>query len=132
MDAETPKFAKPAGQALSKPRSELSRQWAAVQDAASAVAMLARLAPEKPTNRIRNFPALIKDAEGWRHELAKNHVADLAAMMKPGVSALLAVNARGQDATVAALTLWREYFEAREAVLSLLPETGAMGPQRSA
>ncbi|GAA4642360.1 hypothetical protein GCM10023115_05310 [Pontixanthobacter gangjinensis] len=112
--------------------NQLSRQWAAVQDAAAAVAMLAGLEPEQAAQNIRNFPALIKDAEGWRQELAKNHVGDIAAMMQPGLAALLATNARGQDATSPALTLWREYHAAREAVLGLLPEQGAMGPRRSA
>ncbi|MFZ1744087.1 MAG: hypothetical protein WAT93_14640 [Pontixanthobacter sp.] len=112
--------------------SRLSRQWAAVQDAAAAVAMLAGLAPEQASNTIRNFPALIRDADGWRLTLAKNHVSDMAAMMQPGLTALLATNARGQDATAPALTLWREYYAAREAALGLLPEQGKMGPRRSA
>ncbi|WP_209349002.1 hypothetical protein [Pontixanthobacter sp. CEM42] len=132
MDKPTPKFTKPAGQEPRDTSSKLSRQWTAVQDAAQAVAMMAGLAPEKPSSKIRNFPALIKDVEGWRLELAKSHIADMSAMMQPGVAALLAVNARGQDATAAALTLWREYHAAREAVLALLPETGKMGPPRSA
>jgi hypothetical protein len=111
---------------------KLSGQWAAVQDAAEAVAMLARIAPEEPTRKIRNFPTLIRDVDGWRLSLAKNQLEDIAAMMQPGLAALLATNARGQDATAAALTLWQEFHAAREAVLSLIPDTGAMGPRRSA
>lgn len=133
MDKITPKFTKPAGHdAARDASSKLSRQWTAVQDAANAVALIAGLAPEQPSNKIRNFPALIKDVDGWRLALAKNQIADMSAMMQPGVAALLAVNARGQDATAAALTLWREYHAAREAVLALLPEAGSMGPRRSA
>jgi len=52
--------------------------------------------------------------------------------MKPGVQALLAVSARGQDPTAAALTLWREYHHARAALLALVPEQGRMGPLRKA
>jgi len=110
----------------------MSVQWAALQDAAGAVAQLAGLAAEKPSSQVRNFPALIKDAGGWRLELATNGVADLAAMMAPGVKALLAVSARGQDPTAAALTLWREYHHARAALLALVPEQGRMGPLRKA
>ncbi len=110
----------------------MSVQWAALQDAAGAVAQLAGLAAEKPSGQVRNFPALIKDAGGWRLELATNGVADLAAMMAPGVKALLAVSARGQDPTAAALTLWREYYHARAALLALVPEQGRMGPLRKA
>ena len=112
--------------------STMSVQWAALQEAASAVAALAGLAAEKPTSQVRNFPALIRDAGGWRHELASNGVSDLAAMMTPGVKALLAVAARGQDPTAAALTLWREYHHARAALLALVPEQGRMGPLRKA
>ncbi|ABC64612.1 hypothetical protein [Erythrobacter litoralis] len=110
----------------------LSVQWTALQDAASAVAALAGLAPERVSPQIRNFPALIKDIGGWRFELACDLIGDLSAIMRPGLTALLAVNARGQDATAAALTLWREYHHARAAVLALVPEGGQMGPRRSA
>ena len=110
----------------------LSLQWNAIHDAAAAVAMLAGLAPEQPSQKVRAFSLLVRELEGWRRELATNHVHDMSAMMQPGLAALLATNARGQDATAAALTLWREFHAAREAVLSLLPDPGAMGPRRSA
>lgn len=103
-------------------------QWEALQEAAAAVAALAGLAAEKATAEVRDFPALIGDLGGWRLELAINGIADLAAMMTPGVKALLAVSARGQDPTAAALSLWREYHHARAALLDLVPEEGAMGP----
>lgn len=112
--------------------SAMSVQWAAVQDAAGAVAALAGLAVEKPSSQVRNFPALIRDVGGWRFDLATDGVSDLAAIMKPGVKALLAVAARGQDPTSAALALWREYHEARSALLALVPEHGHMGPLRKA
>lgn len=103
-------------------------QWSALHDAAGAVAALAGLAAEKPSAQVLNFPALIDEAGGWRLELAKNGVADLAAMMTPGVKALLAVSARGQDPTPAALALWREYHHARAALLALVAEQEPLGP----
>jgi len=110
----------------------MSVQWAALQDAATAVAAMAGLAAEKPSAQIRNFPALIKDVGGWRLDLANDGVSDMAAMMRPGVKALLAVAARGQDPTPAALSLWREFHQARAALLALVPEQGRMGPLRKA
>lgn len=110
----------------------LSVQWTALQDAAAAVGALAGLAPEKSSPAIRNFPALIKDIGGWRFELAANQINDLTAMMRPGLTALLAVSARGQDATAAAVTLWQEFHAARSAVLALAPDQGDLGPRRSA
>lgn len=112
--------------------SQMSVQWAALQDAAAAVAALAGLAAERPSAQLRNFPALIRDAGGWRLELAERGIADLTAIMQPGLTALLAVNARGQDATAAALTLWREFHATRSAILALVPQGGNMGPRRSA
>lgn len=117
------------------PRSNaqsLSVQWTALQDAAAAVAALAGLAPERSSPQVRNFPALIKDVGGWRFDLASDLISDLTAMMRPGLTALLAVNARGQDATAAAVTLWREYHNARNSVLALVPDGGELGPRRSA
>ena len=40
-------------------------------------------------------------------------VDDLAAVMQPGLRALLSLTAQGQDTTAAALTLWREFDRAR-------------------
>ncbi len=112
--------------------SASSRKWAALQDAANVVAGLAGLEPERTTPEIRDFPALIRDAAPWRRELAERGIDDMAAMMEPGIAALLGVNARGADPRAAALALWREFTQARAAVLALLPPSGAMGPRRSA
>jgi hypothetical protein len=96
------------------------------------VAALAGLEPERTTPEIRNFPALMRDAAPWRRELADRGIADMAAVMEPGIAALLGVNARGANAGPAAQALWREFVEARAAVLALLPPSGALGPRRSA
>jgi hypothetical protein len=112
--------------------SATSMRWAALGDAANVVAALAGLEPERTSADVRNFPALIRDAEAWRRERAENGVADLAAIMEPGIAALLAVNARGADPRPAAMALWREFVAARAAILSLLPPSGALGPRRSA
>jgi hypothetical protein len=109
-----------------------SMRWAALGDAANVVAALAGLEPERPATEVRNFPALIRDAEPWRRERAENGVLDLAAIMEPGIAALLAVNARGADPRPAALALWHEFLAARAAILALLPPSGALGPRRSA
>ena len=97
--------------------SATSMRWAALADAATLVAGLAGIEPERSTPEVRNFPALIRDAETWRRERAENGVADLAAVMEPGIAALLAVNARGADPRPAAIALWREFVAARAAIL---------------
>jgi len=132
MNAQPNQFGNDPANAPRTSAQSFSVQWAALQDAAAAVATMAGLAPEKSTPQIRNFPAIIKDVGGWRFELANDLVGDLTAMMRPGLTALLAVNARGQDATAAAVTLWREYHYSRNAVLALIPDSGDLGPRRSA
>ena len=118
--------------AQSSAANATSMRWAALADAAHVVAVLAGLDPERTTPEVRNFPALIRDAEAWRRERAEHGIADIAAVMEPGIAALLAVNARGADPKPAALALWREFIAARAAIMSLLPSNGALGPRRFA
>lgn len=110
----------------------MSMKWSALHDAASVAAMLAGVAAPPMTAQQRNFPAVMRDAGGWRRDLAEQGVEDLSAVMEPGISALLAVHARGVDPAAAAAALWREFVAARDALLALAPPPGAMGPLRSA
>ena len=98
-----------------------SLRWEALVQASTVVAMLARIEPERPSPQIRNFPALIPRMEEWRRKAAENGIADLAAVMEPGIAALLALNARCADPQPAATALWQEYRAARDAIVALLP-----------
>ena len=112
--------------------SALSMKWAALHDAAGAVALIAALEPEPMTAELRNFPAIMREAGGWRRVMAEQGIADLSAIMEPGLSALLAVNARGHDARPAARVLWEEFLSARNALLALAPPRTGKGPLRRA
>lgn len=112
--------------------SAMSMKWSALHDAAGAVALLAGVEVEHMRPEIRNFPAVMRDAGGWRRDLAEQGVEDLTAIMEPGLAALLAVHARGADASAAALALWQEFHMARNALLALVPPSGMAGPRRSA
>ena len=114
------------------PASTNSVKWAALGDAGNAVCVLAGVTSERSAAEVRNFPALIRDAEPWRRERAENGIGDLAAIMEAGLGALLAVQARGADARPAALALLNEFNAARAALLELLPPSGTHGPRRSA
>lgn len=131
MNAPSPNFGSSQSRSTAN-ASSTSMRWAALGEAGQVVAMLAGLEAERPAREIRNFPALIRDAEKWRRDLVDNGCADLAAVMEPGITALLAVNARGADCKPAALALWREFVTARSALLALLPPVGNLGPRRSA
>jgi len=109
------------GQAAS---SAMSMKWSALHDAAAVVAQLAGLAPEPRKPDVRNFPAMMRDTGGWRFELSRQGVDDLAAIMEPGLAALLSAHARGAAVQPAALALWQEFHAAREALLALVPPLG--------
>ena len=101
--------------------SAMSMKWSALHDAVGVVGMLAGLTAEPMRPEVRNFPAIMRDAGGWRRDLAERGVDDLAAIMEPGLSALLAVHARGADCSAPALALWQEFHATRAALLSLIP-----------
>jgi len=113
--------------------SAMGMRWAALHDAAGVVAQLAGMSPEPMKPDLRNFPAVMRDAGGWRKDLAEQGIADLAAIMEPGLAALLAVQARGVNPATAALALWQEFLAARNALLALVPPPeGTPAPLRFA
>lgn len=101
--------------------AELAAQWEAVHEAAGAVAALAQLGAEELDEELRQLPKRAADIGGVQYELVARGIDDLAAIMQPGLRALLAMTDKGQDTTSAALTLWREFHKAREAIAALLP-----------
>ncbi|MGE3691177.1 MAG: hypothetical protein AB7F98_07340 [Novosphingobium sp.] len=112
--------------------SAMSMKWSGLHDAAAEVAALAGIAPEPMDAETRAFPMIVRDAGGWRQQLAEQGVEDLGAIMEPGISALLAVHARGGDPSAAAMALWQEFQAARKALLALSPPPGARRSLRSA
>lgn len=112
--------------------SALGMKWSALHDAAGVVATLAGILPDPMTAALRNFPAVMRDAGGWRRAMAEQGIEDMSAFMEPGLSALLAVHARGVSPAPPALTLWQEFVAARDALLALEPPAGSLGPMRRA
>ncbi|APE27434.1 hypothetical protein [Aurantiacibacter gangjinensis] len=112
--------------------SSTSLRWAALGEAGQVVAMMAGVTPEETSREVRNFAAIMRDSAKWRRDLADRACAELAAVMEPGISALLAINARGANPQPAAQALWGEFSKARQEMLALLPPSGTHGPRRSA
>jgi hypothetical protein len=110
-------------------RSTIALRWSALHDAAGSVALLAGLSSEPLPPEVRDLGGLIRAAGGWRAALAEQGIDDLAAILEPGIVALLAVEARGASGKAAAQVLWQEFVQARDALLALvpgpLPETSA-------
>ena len=103
------------------PSGTMSTKWSALHEAAAAVASLAGEETPAVTPEIRDFPAIMDGVQGWRRNLADQGIADLSAIMEPGLSALLAAHAGGLQPHAAAQVLWQEFVNARDAILSLAP-----------
>ena len=98
----------------------LAEQWEAVHEAAAAVGNLAQLGREALSEEVAHLPLRAAEKGGWHYEMAARGIDDLAAVMQPGLRALLSLTAQGQDTTAAALTLWREFHTARAAIIDLV------------
>lgn len=95
----------------------LAAQWQALHVQAAELAALARIAPEAAPTPLA---PLIENARDWQRNLAAQGLADIAAMLTPGLAALATLTARGQDTAAPALALWREFHAARSGVLAAL------------
>jgi hypothetical protein len=94
-------------------------KWAALHNAAFVVATLAGV-PETPlAPQQGRFAASIRNVPGWRRDMAAQALDDLVAIMEPGLTALLVVHSRGDDAGAAARALWQEFVAARDALMAL-------------
>lgn len=96
---------------------ELARRWAGVHGAAAAVAGLAQVAVEPGSREAPNFAAIIADTAGWKSDLLRNGLDDIAAFMQSGLTALLAANEAGRNPAAAAFALWTQFEHSRDALL---------------
>ena len=72
----------------------LSMKRSALHDAAATVALLAGLEAQATTKEVQAFPLLLRDPPPAACEPAEQGVADIAAVMEPGLSAPIAAHAR--------------------------------------
>ena len=95
----------------------LIEQWAAVEDAARVVALLAgQPAPEHDASA-RMLIARLTKADAGRMQASILALDELVATMRFGLDALLAAHGTSADPRAAAHCLWREYLRGRAATL---------------
>lgn len=111
-----------AVQADDRAMGSLAQRWEDLNATATQLAKAADLAPERPDARITRFPSMLEGAAEWQRELAWQGLEDIDAMMQPGLTALNVLAERGNDATAPALALWREFYSARDAVVSVIEQ----------
>jgi hypothetical protein len=97
----------------------IAGRWAALHAAAAVVAALAGAPREEMSNVAEAFPAAVRQCPPALRELAEQGVEDLAAIMEPGLAALIAVHSSGNDASAPATALWQEFVAARDSLLAL-------------
>lgn len=119
--SDSPRSAPPVADRLQDApgRGALVLRWEAIHAAAGAVAAFAGIAAQPPGQDVQAFPQALLDFGGWRRNVALQGVEDLAAILDPGLAALLAVHDNGMDAAPAAIALWQEFLAARNALLAL-------------
>lgn len=97
----------------------IAARWTAINEAGQEIGRFAALAPEKLDASLMDFPNAIEAVGGARLLLARETIGDIDAMLQPGIVALRAIAARGQDTTAPAIALWREFHASRSALLAL-------------
>lgn len=100
--------------------ASLALAWEQLHQIADALSRIARIAPEHDRLDLAAFAELLGKAPESALERAAQGLDDIAAMLAAGMRAVTVVEARGQDAAVPALALWREFHAARAAILALL------------
>ena len=104
-----------------EPNSEgtLAERWRSLHENAQLIASMAALAREDFAGELATFPDRIAVAGDERLARAQLTLQDVDAILQPGLTALLALQARGQDTTAPALALWREIHASRATLLDL-------------
>ena len=118
LSAPTPPYGHSAGHQRD-PVAGLAAGWELLHHASEAIAQLAQLGSEAHPIAPRDFAMRAAAAGPARLALAEQAIDDCAAALHTGITALMAAADAGRDITAAALTLWREFENARMGLLNL-------------
>lgn len=102
------------------PIDAMLARWNAIQHASASLAASAGLGEEELAKDLVSLPELLVNAADWQRELAWQAVEDIAVMLDAGMAAMDVLAARGKDARIPAMALWREVDAARRSVLAML------------
>ncbi|MEM7701310.1 MAG: hypothetical protein AAF251_05180 [Pseudomonadota bacterium] len=130
MSALSPEQARDMRRAvLSHPESNLTpamqplaARWHRLHEQAADLARMADLSPEPFGDALAGFPERLAAVSILQRELAEQGLEDIEAMLRPGLTALATLRKREASALAPALALWREFYDARGAVLALADE----------
>jgi len=103
--------------------ADIAERWENLHNRGQAIAHMAALKAEPFAGEIAAFPHQVEQCGPAERELIARGIEDIDAILQPGLTALLSIQARGQDPIAPALALWREYYIARKALLELSHST---------
>lgn len=104
---------------LSPAARPFAARWRRLHLQAHELARMADLSPEPFGETLASFPERLTTATKRQRQLAEQGLEDIEAMLRPGLSALATLKDRKAPATAPALALWREFYDARGAVMAL-------------
>ncbi|WP_298306715.1 hypothetical protein [uncultured Erythrobacter sp.] len=108
-----------------QPLKTLGHCWTAVHEKAGQIAAMADLAPEPMDTVTSRLDQALAVSGTHSYGAALRGLEDVDMLVTMGLTALREVKARGRDANAPALALWREFYHAREAVLTVLEPAAA-------
>lgn len=114
-----------ANESAAQPLETLGHLWTTVHEKAGQIAQMADLAPEPLISVTSRLDQALVGSGSHAYDLAQRGLEDVDMLVTMGLTALGEVEARGQDANAPALALWREFYHAREAVLTVLEPVAA-------
>ena len=106
------------------PVESMLARWDSIEREAAMLARVAGLGDKRQSKSPANLAELLVCAADWQRELAWQAVEDIGAMLDAGMAALDVLAARGKDARIPALALWREVDAARRSVIAVLDAHG--------
>lgn len=101
----------------------LAGRWVALHQMAAQVGHMAQLAPEPFEQELAGFPAQYDCALPSTRALAGYALDDIEALLHTGLTALEAIAAREGAVQIPALTLWREFYTARAALIAMIAQS---------
>ena len=107
---------------------EIAKHWDALHRKAAQLAQMAELSAESITGELATFPARAEAAAPWQRDLISQGLEDMEAMMSAGMVALATLGTRAHSAHAPALALWREFYNARAALLEIIDPAQGQEP----
>lgn len=100
--------------------ADAGARWLRLHIQAEQIAELASISAEKPMPSADSLEQHLADAHDWQRDLVIRGLDDMEALTGLGLQALSTLVERQAPTQAPALALWREFHEARSAIIEIL------------